>query len=234
MQETLLDELSTTRRVRLHGQVGEALEKRWAGSAAAERASRLAQHFVEAATLTPRHAEKAVRYSKLAAEQAEAQTAWERGCPPLRAVPDPCDGQQGPCEWPRAGGRGRSGAARCPWPLPPQRPREPRRMARLHACDHALQGSRGRSRRGARDHRGARYPNHSREAGGSRGRGAESREGQGCLLGSTSADGLAVLGRTRRRKHRARPQTRRGERVRGLAAVAPLACGVAGAEGVAV
>jgi predicted ATPase len=29
MQETLLAELSTTRRVRLHGQVGEALEKRW-------------------------------------------------------------------------------------------------------------------------------------------------------------------------------------------------------------
>ena len=29
MQETLLGELSTTRRVRLHGQVGEALEKRW-------------------------------------------------------------------------------------------------------------------------------------------------------------------------------------------------------------
>jgi len=65
-----------TRRVRLHGQVGEALEKRWGGRVAEERASRLAQHFVDAATLTPRHAEKAVRYSKLAAEQAEAATAW--------------------------------------------------------------------------------------------------------------------------------------------------------------
>jgi eukaryotic-like serine/threonine-protein kinase len=76
MQETLLSELSTTRRVRLHGQVGEALEKRW-GDRADERASRLAEHFVEASTLAPRYAEKAVHYAKLAAEQAEAQTAWD-------------------------------------------------------------------------------------------------------------------------------------------------------------
>lgn len=75
MQETLLGELSTTRRVRLRGQVGEALEKRW-GALADERASRLAQHFVEAALLTPRYAAKAVRYAKLAARQAEAQTEW--------------------------------------------------------------------------------------------------------------------------------------------------------------
>jgi class 3 adenylate cyclase len=75
MQETLLGELSTTRRVRLHGQVGEALERRW-GARAQERASRLAPHFVEAAMVTPRHAEKAVRYSKLAAQQAEALFAW--------------------------------------------------------------------------------------------------------------------------------------------------------------
>ncbi|HYM14988.1 MAG TPA: protein kinase [Dehalococcoidia bacterium] len=75
MQETLLDELSTTRRVRIHGQVGEALERRW-GARADERATRLAQHFVEAAMLSPRHAAKAVHYSKLAARQAEAQFAW--------------------------------------------------------------------------------------------------------------------------------------------------------------
>jgi tetratricopeptide (TPR) repeat protein len=75
MQETLLQELSTTRRVRLHGTVGEALERSW-GAHADERASRLALHFVEAAMVTPRHAAKAVRYSKLAALQAEAQFAW--------------------------------------------------------------------------------------------------------------------------------------------------------------
>jgi class 3 adenylate cyclase/tetratricopeptide (TPR) repeat protein len=75
MQETLLGELSTTRRVRLHGQVGDALERRW-GARAEERASRLAPHFVEAAMVTPRHAAQALRYSKLAAQHAEAQFAW--------------------------------------------------------------------------------------------------------------------------------------------------------------
>ena len=76
MQETLSGELSTTRRVRLHGRIGEALEKRY-GDRADERSAALAGHFVEAAMLTPRHAEKAVHYSKLAAEQAEAQSAWD-------------------------------------------------------------------------------------------------------------------------------------------------------------
>ncbi|MCH7617976.1 MAG: protein kinase, partial [Chloroflexi bacterium] len=76
MQETLLAELSTTRRVRLHGRIGEALEKHY-GDRADERAASLAGHFVEAAMLTPRHAEKAVRYSKLAAAQSEAQAAWD-------------------------------------------------------------------------------------------------------------------------------------------------------------
>jgi class 3 adenylate cyclase len=76
MQETLLGELSTTRRVRIHARVGEALERRW-GQRADERAARLAVHFVEAAMLSPEHARKAVHYAKLAAEQAEAQSAWD-------------------------------------------------------------------------------------------------------------------------------------------------------------
>ena len=75
MQETLLGELSTTRRVRLQGQVGEALEKRW-GDRADEHASRLAVHFGESATLTPEHAARAFRYSRLAGEQAASQYAW--------------------------------------------------------------------------------------------------------------------------------------------------------------
>lgn len=76
MRKTLLGELSTTRRVWLHGQVGEALERRWAGRTE-ERASRLARHFVESATLTARHAGKAVHYGVLAARQAEAVAAWD-------------------------------------------------------------------------------------------------------------------------------------------------------------
>ena len=75
MQETLLDELSTTRKVRLHGRIGDALESRWGGRAP-ERATRLAEHFVEAATLSDRYAERALKYSKLAAGQAETQAAW--------------------------------------------------------------------------------------------------------------------------------------------------------------
>ena len=78
MQETLLAELSTTRRVRLHGQIGEALEARY-GDQAEERAARLAQHFGESATLTEGHAEKAARYSQLAGAQAEATAAWAEG-----------------------------------------------------------------------------------------------------------------------------------------------------------
>ncbi|MGI8927182.1 MAG: adenylate/guanylate cyclase domain-containing protein, partial [Tepidiformaceae bacterium] len=75
MQETLLSELSTTRRVRLHGQVGEALELRW-GDRAEEYASRLASHFLESSTLTPRHADKARQYAVLAAREAEQKFAW--------------------------------------------------------------------------------------------------------------------------------------------------------------
>lgn len=75
MQETLLGELSTTRRVRLHGQVGEALEKRL-GDRADEFASRLANHFSESATLTDSHADKALRYLEVAANSAEERFAW--------------------------------------------------------------------------------------------------------------------------------------------------------------
>ncbi len=60
MQETLLDELSTTRKVRLHGRIGDTLESRW-GDRAEERATRLAEHFVEAATLSDRYAERALK-----------------------------------------------------------------------------------------------------------------------------------------------------------------------------
>jgi hypothetical protein len=76
VQETLLGEISTTRRVRLHGQVGEALERLYGGQAE-RHAAELARHFVESATLTRAHAVKAVSYAELAAQQAEAATAWD-------------------------------------------------------------------------------------------------------------------------------------------------------------
>ena len=76
MQETLLAELSTTRRVRMHGRVGAALEVQL-GDRAVEQAPRLARHFLEAATLNREHAAKALRYSWAAGEQCERRAAWE-------------------------------------------------------------------------------------------------------------------------------------------------------------
>src|SRR5260370_2069857 len=72
MQETLLSELSTTRRVRLEGQVGEALEKRWGPTLADERAPTLAQQLVEAALRSNPEAERAGPYRPLGAQQTQA------------------------------------------------------------------------------------------------------------------------------------------------------------------
>lgn len=85
MQETLLNELGTTRRLRLHGLVGEALEQRWGGRAT-EYAPQLAHHFLESATLTPTHAERAIRYLQLAAEQAEHNAAWAEAARDYEAI----------------------------------------------------------------------------------------------------------------------------------------------------
>jgi hypothetical protein len=75
MLETLLDELSITRQVQMHGRVAEALEHRY-GDEAETRAARLARHFFESASLNPAHAKRAYRYSLLAGRQAERQSAW--------------------------------------------------------------------------------------------------------------------------------------------------------------
>ncbi|HVP09464.1 MAG TPA: hypothetical protein VMT02_08090, partial [Burkholderiales bacterium] len=93
MQETLLAELSTTRRVRLHGQVGEALERRY-GTRAEERAGRLAMHFGEAATLSPRFSEKAARYAAIAGRQALAQLAYPEAARHFRAALAAREGQE--------------------------------------------------------------------------------------------------------------------------------------------
>jgi len=74
IQETLSEELSTSRRVRLHARIGQALEDLYAGDAEA-RAAELAHHFAEAEpVLGP---EKLVRYSSVAGERAIAVYAWE-------------------------------------------------------------------------------------------------------------------------------------------------------------
>jgi len=74
IQETLVDELPTTRRGRLHALIGEALEELY-GAGVESRAAELAYHFAEAATETA--AEKIVRYSTIAGEQSLATYAYE-------------------------------------------------------------------------------------------------------------------------------------------------------------
>ena len=73
-QETLSEELSLTRRVRLHAQIGETLEELY-GAGAEVHAAELAYHFVQAETATG--AEKLVKYTLLAGEQALAAYAYE-------------------------------------------------------------------------------------------------------------------------------------------------------------
>ena len=74
VQQTLLNRLSSTRRVRMHAQVGEALEALY-GETPGDHAAELAHHFFEAAAvLGP---EKIVRYSQLAGERSLAVYAYE-------------------------------------------------------------------------------------------------------------------------------------------------------------
>ena len=74
IQETLLDELSSARRARLHARIGQALEGLY-GPDAEIHAAELAHHFAEAEpVLGP---DKLVRYSLLAGEQALASYAYE-------------------------------------------------------------------------------------------------------------------------------------------------------------
>jgi DNA-binding CsgD family transcriptional regulator/RecA/RadA recombinase len=74
IQETLLEELSLTRRVRLHARTAEALEQLY-GDQVEAHAAELAYHFAQAEPVTG--PEKLVHYSLLAGERALAAYAWE-------------------------------------------------------------------------------------------------------------------------------------------------------------
>jgi len=76
IRETLLRELPIRRRVRLHRLLAEALEAHY-GPRATRHAAELAHHFSEAAGNNDDLGARAVYYSRLAGEQAEAATAWE-------------------------------------------------------------------------------------------------------------------------------------------------------------
>ncbi|HLZ71104.1 MAG TPA: AAA family ATPase [Dehalococcoidia bacterium] len=74
IREALYEELPTTRRMRLHRQVAEALEAVY-GEAAHPHQGQLAHHFVQAAA--GGDADKAVAYARLAGESALASLAYE-------------------------------------------------------------------------------------------------------------------------------------------------------------
>ncbi|MFQ6030383.1 MAG: AAA family ATPase, partial [Dehalococcoidia bacterium] len=74
IQETLAEELSLTRRVRLHAQIAEALESLY-GADAEAHAAELAHHFAEAEAVLD--TERLVKYSLVAGERALGAYAWE-------------------------------------------------------------------------------------------------------------------------------------------------------------
>jgi predicted ATPase len=75
IQETLLQELSATRRARLHARVAEAQEVLY-GDDAESHSAELAHHFSQAEAVAG--TEKLVRYSVLAGERALAASAYEK------------------------------------------------------------------------------------------------------------------------------------------------------------
>ena len=76
VQGTLADELTRTRRVRLHSKIGETLEELYRDDTEAH-AGELAYHFAQAQTRAA--SEKVVRYSVLAGQQAFKGYAYEEG-----------------------------------------------------------------------------------------------------------------------------------------------------------
>jgi DNA polymerase III delta prime subunit/tetratricopeptide (TPR) repeat protein len=74
IQETLTQQLSSSRKVRQHARIAQALEELYGANAEAH-AAELAHHFGEAQTLLG--PEKLIKYSLFAGEQALASYAWE-------------------------------------------------------------------------------------------------------------------------------------------------------------
>ena len=90
IQETLVSELSAARQVRLHARIGEALEQLYTAEVETH-AAELAYHFAEAEPVLG--AEKLVRYSLAAGEQALAAYAWEEASSLFQRALDAKQGQ---------------------------------------------------------------------------------------------------------------------------------------------
>jgi DNA-binding CsgD family transcriptional regulator len=74
VQQTLLEELSTTRKARLHARIAEVLEDLY-GNQAEAHAAEIIYHLTESATVTG--TSKLVHYSSVAGERALKAYAWE-------------------------------------------------------------------------------------------------------------------------------------------------------------
>ena len=87
MQETLSDELSLTRRVRLHARIAQTLEAVYSGEPdLSGRASALAHHFAQARDVLG--TDKLVKYSLIAGERALASYAYEEALDQFQRVLD--------------------------------------------------------------------------------------------------------------------------------------------------
>jgi tetratricopeptide (TPR) repeat protein len=76
MQETLVGELSSARRVLLHGQIADALVEIY-GTENRDHLREIAEHYAESAVLNPEHARAAASTLRLAAGAAGAALAWD-------------------------------------------------------------------------------------------------------------------------------------------------------------
>ena len=85
IQETLSEELSTTKRVRLHARIAEALEELY-GEEVEAHAAELLHHFAEAETVLG--CGRVVRYSQVAGEQALAAHAYDEALAYFRQALD--------------------------------------------------------------------------------------------------------------------------------------------------
>ncbi len=90
IQETLTEELTLTRRVRLHARIAETLEQLYGDNVEAH-AAELAHHFAEAEAVLG--TDKLVRYSLLAGEKALATYAWGEAQNHFERALDTKDGQ---------------------------------------------------------------------------------------------------------------------------------------------
>jgi predicted ATPase len=77
IRETLLGEMRARQRVRLHARIAQVLAQLHGDDGAEDHAAELAYHLVESAALGRDQTIRALRYSRLAAERAEAQFGWD-------------------------------------------------------------------------------------------------------------------------------------------------------------